>query len=142
VGAAQDRQIRSVSPYFFVSDLVRAAEYYRDKLGFGFDRYWGEPPCFVMVRRDGVQFMLRSGLYGGRPQPNQVLDCDTWDAYVYVRDADRLHAEFAGKGADIVRPPEDQDYQCRDFEVRDLDGYVLCFGQDIGAARAGKPQEA
>lgn len=121
---------------------MRAAEYYRDKLGFGFDRYWGGPPCFVMVRRDGVQFMLRSGLYGGHPQPNRALDYDTWDAYVYVCAANQLHAEFAAKGADIVRPPQDQVYQCRDFEVRDLDGYVLCFGQDIGAARAGKPQEA
>jgi uncharacterized glyoxalase superfamily protein PhnB len=131
MGSADDRQIRNVSPYFFVSDLVRAAEYYRDKLGFGFDRYWGEPPCFVMVRRDGVQFMLRSGLYGGRPQPNRALDCDTWDAYVYVRDADGLHAEFAARGVDIVRPPEDQVYGCRDFEVRDPDGYVICFGQDL-----------
>jgi catechol 2,3-dioxygenase-like lactoylglutathione lyase family enzyme len=129
MASADDRQIRNVSTYFFVSDLVRAAEFYRDKLGF--DRYWGEPPCFVMVRRDGVQFMLRSGLYGGRPQPNRALDCDTWDAYVYVRDADGLHAEFAAKGVDIVRPPEDQEYGCRDFEVRDPDGYVICFGQDL-----------
>ncbi|MGH6959683.1 MAG: bleomycin resistance protein [Dongiaceae bacterium] len=125
------RQTLNISPYFFVSDIVRAAEYYRDKLGFVFDRYWGEPPCFVMVRRDGVQFMLRSGQFGGRPQPNQALDRYSWDAYVYVRDVDDLHAEFAAKGVDIIRPPEDQDYGCRDFEVRDPDGYVLCFGQDV-----------
>ena len=131
--AAEDRQGLTVSPYFFVEDLVRAAEYYRDKLGFHFDRYWGEPPCFVMVRRDRVQFMLRSGIHGGRPQPNRRLDPDTWDAYVYVRDADGLHAEFRAHGADIVRAPEDQPYGCRDFEVRDVDGYVLCFGHDLMA---------
>jgi uncharacterized glyoxalase superfamily protein PhnB len=128
---AADRQLLKVSPYFFVEDIVRAAEYYRDKLGFHFDRYWGEPACFVMVRRDGMQLMLRSGAFGGRPQPNQRLDRYSWDAYIYVRDVDALHAEFAVKGADIVRLPEDQDYECRDFEVRDPDGYVLCFGQDI-----------
>ena len=97
--AAEDRQALNVSPYFFVEDLVRAAEYYRDKLGFHFDRYWGEPPCFVMVRRDRVQFMLRSGIHGGRPQPNRRLDPDTWDAYIYVRDADGLHAECSAGAA-------------------------------------------
>jgi len=127
--------LRNISPYFFVADIVRAAEYYRDRLGF--DRYWGEPPCFVMVRRDRVQFMLRSGAFGGRPQPNRRLDPDSWDAYIYVQDADALHAEFVARGAEIVRPPEDQPYECRDFEARDLDGYVLCFGQDIS-----KPREA
>jgi uncharacterized glyoxalase superfamily protein PhnB len=130
---AEDRQGLNVSPYFFVEDLVRAAEYYRDKLGFTFDRYWGEPPCFVMVRRDRVQFMLRSGIHGGRPQPNRRLDSDTWDAYVYVRDADALHAEFRAHGAEIVRALEDQPYGCRDFDVRDVDGYVLCFGHDLMA---------
>ena len=129
-------QLLNVSPSFFVADLVRAAEYYRDRRGFGFDRYWGEPPCFVMVRRDRVQFMLRSGGFGGRPQPNRRLDDDSWDAYVYVRDADALHAEFRAHGAEVVREPENQPYGCRDFEVRDVDGYVLCFGHDL---MAGKP---
>jgi uncharacterized glyoxalase superfamily protein PhnB len=128
--------LRNISPYFFVADIIRAAEYYRDRLGFGFDRYWGEPPCFVMVRRDRVQLMLRSGASGGRPQPSRRLDDDSWDAYIYVGDADALYAEFVGRGAEMVRPPEDQVYNCRDFEVRDLDGYVLCFGQDLSAERA------
>jgi uncharacterized glyoxalase superfamily protein PhnB len=135
--------LRNISPYFFVADVVRAAGYYRDKLGFGFDRYWGEPPCFVMVRRDRVQLMLRSGAFGGRPQPNRRFDPYAWDAYVHVRDADALHGEFVVKGADIVRQPENQDYGCRDFEVRDLDGYILCFGQDLMAATDdSKLQEA
>ena len=124
-------QVLNISPYFFVRDLAAAAEHYRDKLGFAFDRYWGDPPVFVMVRRDRVQLMLRGPIYGGRPQPNRALDCDSWDAYLYVRDADALHAELKQRGADIIRPPEDQPYGCRDFEVRDLDGYVLCFGQDL-----------
>ena len=105
---AKQAQALNISPYFFVSDLVAAAEHYRDKLGFVFDRYWGDPPVFVMVRRDRVQLMLRGPNHGGRPQPNRALDCDTWDAYLYVRDADALHAELSRRGATILRPPEDQ----------------------------------
>ena len=133
MGEPTPPQALTISPYFFVQDLVAAAEHYRDKLGFGFDRYWGDPPVFVMVRRDRVQLMLRGPNYGGRPQPNRALDCDSWDAYLYVRDADALHAELDRRGATILRPPENQVYGCRDFEVRDLDGYVICFGQDLGS---------
>ncbi len=130
------RQLLETFPIFFVRDVPAAADYYRDKLGFRYDRLWGEPPGFIIVQRDTAGFMLRGGQEGGKPQPNRRLDPWAWDAYVYVRDADVLHAELVERGADIVRPPEDQFYGCRDFEVRDLDGYILCFGQDLPGSGA------
>ena len=90
----------------------------------------GEPPCFVIVCRDAVQLMLSSNGNGARP--NRMVDRHAWDAYVYVRDADALHAELDARGADIVRSPTDRAYGCREFEVRDRDGHVICFGQDLG----------
>jgi len=39
----------SVAPYFIVDDVVATANYYRDKLGFQYDRFWGEPPEFCMA---------------------------------------------------------------------------------------------
>ena len=85
-------QCRTASPYLFVADVERAAGYYRDALGFSFDRLWGEPPCFVMVCRDSAQLMLSSNGNGARP--NRAFDEHVWDAYVYVRDADALHEEL------------------------------------------------
>ena len=41
-----------------VADVVAAAGYYRDRLGFAFERFWGEPPCFCMPHRDGHIVML------------------------------------------------------------------------------------
>ena len=52
---ASERKLNSVCVCFVVDDVVKSAEYYRDVLGFSFKRYWGEPPCFVMLERDGVQ---------------------------------------------------------------------------------------
>jgi catechol 2,3-dioxygenase-like lactoylglutathione lyase family enzyme len=43
-------QLKSVSPCLRVDDVVKSAEYYRDVLGFHFDRYWGELACFVVLR--------------------------------------------------------------------------------------------
>lgn len=34
-------QLKSVSPCLLVDDVVKSAEYYRDTLGFHFDRYLG-----------------------------------------------------------------------------------------------------
>ena len=41
----------SVAPYFIVDDVVVTANFYRDKLGFHYERFWGDPPRFCMVQR-------------------------------------------------------------------------------------------
>ena len=127
--AASQRDLQTIAPYFFVGDIIRAAEYYRDKLGFAFDRYWGDPPGFVIVYRDGVHVMLRAGHDGGRPHPNRTLDEHAWDAYIWVRDANAMHEELKGRLAMITRSPNDTFYGCWEFEVCDLDGHIICFGQ-------------
>ena len=123
----------AVAPYFIVDDVVRTAEYYRDRLGFGYDRFWNDPPAFCMVRRNGVVIMLAQLEGGGLMRPNHVVDPEggAWDAYIWIDDADALHTEFQSKGVTIARPPCDQPYGCRDFEVEDCNGYRICFGHDL-----------
>jgi uncharacterized glyoxalase superfamily protein PhnB len=121
----------AIAPYFFVADVVATAHFYRDTLGFRFDRFWGEPPAFCMVRRGGVTIMLSQIEDQSHVRPNN-LGGGAWDAYVWVEDADALHAEFVAKGATIARALCDQMYGCRDFDVLDCNGYRLCFGQDLG----------
>lgn len=58
---AASRPRWSIAPYLIVDDVVATANYYRDKLGFGYERFWGEPPCFCMVWRNGVVIMLGIG---------------------------------------------------------------------------------
>ena len=125
----------SVAPYFIVDDVVASANDYRDRLGFQYDRFWGEPPCFCMVSRNGVVIMLSQSETVGVIRPNGRADPeakDAWDAYVWVDDADALYAEFVSNGANIARGLCDQPYGCRDFDVLDFNGYRLCFGHDLG----------
>jgi hypothetical protein len=109
---------------------VAAAHYYRDTLGFTFDRIWGEPPAFCMVKRGGIIIMLSQMEETFQIHPNALSDREggAWDAYIWVQDADALHAEFVAKGATIARGVCDQEYGCRDFDVLDCNGYRLCFG--------------
>src|SRR5262245_17929373 len=88
----------SLSAVFIVDDVVSSAEFYRHKLGFSFDRFWGEPPCFVMVRRGAVEFMLTSVGKAGLVRPNRVAaGCPCWDAYVRVAGLDALFQEYQSK---------------------------------------------
>jgi uncharacterized glyoxalase superfamily protein PhnB len=123
----------AIAPYFIVDDVVATADYYRDKLGFGYDRFWGDPPAFCMVKRNGVVIMLSQVEEAGAMRPNRLADPEggAWDAYVWVEDADALRAEFRARGVTIARELCDQPYGCRDFDVEDCNGFRLCFGHDI-----------
>ena len=125
----------SVAPYFHVDDVVASANYYRDMLGFEYDRFWGEPPAFCMVERNGVVIMLSQLEAGGGMRPNRLADPEgsAWDAYIWIDDADALHAEYQSRGVTIARALCDQPYGCRDFDVEDCNGYRLCFGHDLGS---------
>lgn len=119
-----------IAPYFVVADVVKSAEFYRDMLGFDFDQIWGEPPQFVIVHRDEVHIMLKSE--SGQSHPNRSINPNAvWDAYIWITDADVLYEEFKSRGVRITREIEDMDYGCRDFDVEDDSGYILCFGQNL-----------
>lgn len=128
----QAQKLYGVAPYLIVDDLAQSAEFYRDKLGFQFDRYWGEPPSFVIVHRDGVFIMLKHIGSAGHVRPNHSVNPDAcWDAYIWVKDAQALYDELRAQGVKIAREICDTDYGCRDFDVEDNSGYILCFGQDL-----------
>ena len=129
-----DEQTRwSIAPFFIVDDVVTTADFYRDKLGFAYERFWGDPPCFCMVMRRGIVIMLSQFEQPGAMRPNAQVDPESaaWDAYVWVDDADALYAEFKAKGVTIAREICDQPYGNRDFDITDCNGYRLCFGHGV-----------
>ena len=135
------KQLKGVAPLFLVRDVAASAAYYRDVLGFAYDKIWGD--CFCMPHRDGLIFMLSQVCQPEQVRPNGAItgESDQWDAYVWVSDADELFEEFTSRGAKVVYPPIDRElYGNREFAVRDLDGYVIAFAHDI--ASHAKNQQA
>jgi predicted enzyme related to lactoylglutathione lyase len=122
-----------IAPVFLVKNVVKSAEYYRDFLGFRFDRIWGDPPDFVVLQRGGITIMLNSDEGKVKASnPNHRTENDTrWDAYICVPSADSIHDELESRGIQIVRPIADAPYGLRDFEIEDLDGYILCIGSTM-----------
>jgi uncharacterized glyoxalase superfamily protein PhnB len=129
----REGQIIAAMPVFRVPDAVAAAKYYCDVLGFEQKFSWGgDPPWYVIVRRDELEIHLTKT---GDPAANIARasgPATNTDLYVIVRDADALYAELTERGAETFGPPATEAYGMRDFQVRDLNGYVICFGQDVG----------
>jgi hypothetical protein len=111
-----------------VKDVVKAANHYRDAMGFGYDQFFGEPPSFVILGRDGMYVMLKQS----DPRhviPHWTVTKSLWNVYFWVSKVDDLHAEFVRRGARIDYGLCDQPYGCREFGIQDLDGYDIGFGE-------------
>ena len=113
-------------PQFTVPDVRRAAEYYRDVLGFEIEGYWKTPPVFAIVQRDGVAVYFHV-TQGELPRTGRAEDA--YDAYFHVTGVDRLAAEVRARGAEILDGPATRIYGRRELVVRDCNGLVLAFGE-------------
>lgn len=123
-------RLTSSAPVLLVRDVVAAANHYRDVLGFTYERFWGSPPDFVILRRDGLHLMLSLAPAGVPIVPNWKVN-GIWNVYFWVTEVDTLFAEFKQRGAKIDYGLEDKPYQVREFGIQDLDGYDIAFGQPI-----------
>ena len=112
-----------------VDDVGRAADYYRDRLGFEVTFYEANPGHYAYASRDHCHVHFAC-FKDAPPQPNSVaVPPDMFDVYVYVDDVEALHEEFVERGAEIVLPPTDALYGLREIRVRDPHGYILAFGK-------------
>jgi catechol 2,3-dioxygenase-like lactoylglutathione lyase family enzyme len=130
-------QITSAAPAFLVADVFETAEYYRDVLGFSFDRFFGQPPSFVIVERGDVRLMFRQPRNPAAPRAsNTAAIADFSDVFLYVDDVEALATELREKGADIVHGPTERPiWNGKELQVRDCNGWVLAFGQSMGTRR-------
>ena len=104
-------------PELPASDVPAAIAYYREALGFKVNF---ESDEIGVMDRDDVRLLViaRTERHTG------IGSC-----YVYVHDADALHAELRKLGANVMDEPVSQPWGLREFPVLDLDGNRITFGQ-------------
>jgi len=121
-------KFKALAPVFLVEDVVRAAEHYHDRMGFEMTSYFGNPPEFTIVQRAEVRIALRRccGVRGGSNR--KYLD-DAIDAYVWIEGINDFYRDLKERGASVAGPPALRVYGIREIEVRDADGYIICFGE-------------
>ena len=121
-----DIAVRSATPIFFVSDVRRAAAWFRDALGFEIDFLHADPPFYGAVSRGDACIHLRlvhQAWFAERAVEEESLILAT----VEVSDVAALHAEFQVRGVEFVQPLTRQYWGGTDFQVRDPDGNTFSF---------------
>lgn len=119
-------------PILSVKDVEKSAGFFTDGLGFSFAGSWQDDdgiPSFAIVVLDHITVGLH--------RANQVKSSDAWAAYFYVEDIEAYAAQVAGSGVELTGEVADRPYGCREMQVTDLDGNVLCFGQDLSPGENG-----
>jgi uncharacterized glyoxalase superfamily protein PhnB len=118
----EQKQFRRAAPVFPVDDATKTANYYRDVLGFEIRFLVGDPPFYAAVQREGVRIHLSE-----REDTRRRIEPSI--VYIFVSEIDELYEELRGKGVQMFSPPEDQAYGVREFEMSDINGHFLVFGQ-------------
>ncbi len=111
------RQLRHILPELPLSDVPSGVAHYRDVLGFRINYAEGD---IGVMDRDDITLVL----IGRSEQHKGIGSC-----YVYVRDADALHVELTARGANVRGTPVSHPWGLRDFQVLDLEGNRITFGQ-------------
>jgi catechol 2,3-dioxygenase-like lactoylglutathione lyase family enzyme len=114
-------------PCLRVPDIQAAIDFYTARLGFAPSFTWGDPPTFGGVMLDRMQMFFSKGT----PNPSGC------SVFFVVGNADELCAYHRATGIEVVEPPQDREYGIRDYLIRDLNGYYLCFGHHL--FNAGPP---
>jgi catechol 2,3-dioxygenase-like lactoylglutathione lyase family enzyme len=130
-------KLKMISPEFAVPDLVAAAEFYRDKLGFKIHGYFLDPPVYAMVGRDSVEIHFGRSDGGAAVSPNHLRRRGLGlDAYVWVNNLDSLHSELQSRGVKIIEAPARRLYKCYEMVIEDNFGFRLAFSQDLVSRKA------
>jgi uncharacterized glyoxalase superfamily protein PhnB len=118
-------QLKGPVPILYVADIDQAIRFYCDVLGF---TCAGHFDGWASLHRDFAEVMLSL--------PSEHLPFEkslfTGSFYFHADDVDSLWAQLREKAA-VVYPIENFDYGMREFAIRDVNGYILQFGQEIAS---------
>jgi hypothetical protein len=122
-------EFQSINPCFPVADISATMRWYEEQLGFLCDPFpEKEPYVFAIIYRDNIEIMLQRVEGYEKPDDYSKRNGGVWDAYIRTEGVKDLF-ESVRDEATILRPLCRMPYGAWEFEVRDLNGYVLVFSE-------------
>lgn len=121
-------KLTGLIPMLETPDLRATIHYYTRVLGFALDATWPreDSPTWCRLVAGDVVLMFMTPEEDAPATPPRI----TGQLYCYPPDVDALWAELRNK-AEVVAPIADWDHGMREFQIRDCNGYILRFGQEI-----------
>jgi len=120
---------RKTTPRLPVASLQRTIGFYTNILGFNVSCLWPEgEPSFCLLERDGVRLAFDAAT--PEQMPAKTYACGF---YIEVDGVSDMH-EGIREMATVEWGPEVYDYGCREFAIRDPDGYLIIFTEETSEA--------
>lgn len=111
-----------------VKDVEVSANWYRDKLGFEIDAFYGSPVGFGIVHRNN-QYLMFCKCPPEKIKPNWKVVDKTSNVYFWVDDVETLYNEYKANGISFDWDLCIQPYGVKEFGINDPDEYDIAFGQ-------------
>lgn len=140
VSHRQDRPLPTARlvPELDVSDFARSLRFYVDLAGFEV-LYERPEDDFAYLSLDGAELMIERGEGLWSTGPLERPYGRGINFQVMVSDVEAVHQRFVARDYPVMVPIEERWYRRDDvyvgqkqFLVKDPDGYLLRFGQDLG----------
>ena len=116
-------QFPKAVPEIPVSNVEKAAEYYRTALGFQFD--WGDDAGGIGGISQGECRMFLTNAPFREPYGTAGGPVVVWLNLNSKSEVDELYQRWSQAGARIVQHPEDKPWHLREFTAADPDGNQL-----------------
>ena len=116
-------KLNQLVPTLWTHDLDKTIEFYQRALGF---ECLNRHESWALLKKDAVELML------SLPNAHEPFDKlqFTGSFYFHPENVVELWHQLKDK-ATVVYRLEDFDYGMREFAIRDNNGYILQFGQEI-----------
>ena len=120
---------RSVAACFPVADVDKTIEWYEQNLGFTSYPFPANPPyVFGILVRDTVEIMLQRVEGYKKPELYSQRSGGVWDAYIRITNIEEFYIQVKER-VTVLMTLRQQPYGDWEFEIRDLNGYVLVFSE-------------
>jgi catechol 2,3-dioxygenase-like lactoylglutathione lyase family enzyme len=129
---ADNEQLVTVAPEFFVRDVRAAVEFYVEKLGFVVLR---ENDVFAVIALGQAHVLLAHESIapeGSLPEPS--ARGSGLNVRIVVDDVDAVYERAKARGVSIIHDIADRSYGLRDFILADPDGFMLRFAAPVRAS--------
>lgn len=114
-----DTRCTAVYPTLPVTNVKETIEYYQSQLGFELRFEYGEPPTHAAVSLGEATVHF----FTSEPRPD-----GHW-IYFDIDNIEKLYQWLSQNNVELLDHPAVQPWGMKEFNIRDLNGYTLRFGE-------------
>ena len=115
-------------PFLPVKNLDQTVEFFKSKLGFTNEWYWGSPATEAGIGRDGLNllFVQNTDFVDAINNANHRMEI-----CLFVSNVDEIYKQIKLNGVEVLSELRNEPWMVREFSILDCNGYVLRIGEGL-----------